>query len=195
MKNMYEEMSKGAYTVTGAATPWVKVPHSEAYYGATAAPRTDGAGRRRSAGHERPPGQPARRRPARHRRGQRPGRGSDPNFPWADYDIEDQGDVDGDGNFFEPDGVVDHLVLVHAGEDKSGGGGAEGTYAIWAHSSPRSPAATTVPGTEREDLQLHRAARGLRRRRLRPRVRPRPRPAGPLRHRRARLTPTSTSGT
>ena len=34
MKNMYEEMSKGAYTVTGAATPWVKVPHSEAYYGA-----------------------------------------------------------------------------------------------------------------------------------------------------------------
>ena len=35
MKNMYEEMSKGAYTVTGAATPWVKVPHSEAYYGAT----------------------------------------------------------------------------------------------------------------------------------------------------------------
>ena len=35
MKNMYEEMSKGAYTVSGAATPWVTVPHSEAYYGAT----------------------------------------------------------------------------------------------------------------------------------------------------------------
>ncbi len=30
MKNMYEEMSKGAYTVSGAATPWVTVPHSEA---------------------------------------------------------------------------------------------------------------------------------------------------------------------
>ena len=26
-------------------------------------------------------------------------------------------------------------MLVHAGKDKSGGGGAEGTYAIWAHSS------------------------------------------------------------
>ena len=50
-----------------------------------------------------------------------------PDFPWADYDIEDQGDVDGDGNFHEPDGVIDHLVLVHAGEDKSGGGGAQGT--------------------------------------------------------------------
>ena len=30
MKNMYEEMSRGAYTVSGEATPWVKVPHSEA---------------------------------------------------------------------------------------------------------------------------------------------------------------------
>ena len=30
MKNMYEEMSRGAYTVTGEATPWITVPHSEA---------------------------------------------------------------------------------------------------------------------------------------------------------------------
>ncbi|MEU8379034.1 immune inhibitor A domain-containing protein, partial [Streptosporangium sp. NPDC048865] len=28
--------SKGAYTVTGQASPWIKVPHSEAYYGARA---------------------------------------------------------------------------------------------------------------------------------------------------------------
>ena len=35
MKNMYEEMSRGAYTVHGSATPWVTVPHSEAYYGAS----------------------------------------------------------------------------------------------------------------------------------------------------------------
>jgi immune inhibitor A len=34
MKKMYEEMSHRAYTVTGEATPWVKVPHSEAWYGA-----------------------------------------------------------------------------------------------------------------------------------------------------------------
>ena len=27
------------------------------------------------------------------------------DFPWADYDIEDQGDRDGDGNVLEPDGV------------------------------------------------------------------------------------------
>ena len=35
MKAMYEEMSQGAYTVTGEATPWVTVPHSEGYYGAS----------------------------------------------------------------------------------------------------------------------------------------------------------------
>ncbi len=58
-----------------------------------------------------------------------------PNFPWADYDVEDQGDVDGDGNLFEPDGVIDHFVIVHAGTGEEGGGGAEGTYALWAHSS------------------------------------------------------------
>ena len=110
---------------------------------------------------------------------------ADPNFPWADYDIEDQGDVDGDGNVLEPDGVVDHLVLVHAGEDKSGGGGAQGVYAIWAHSSAIA-GRLHRPRHRHEDLELHRAARGLRRRRLRPRVRPRPRPAGPVRHLRHR---------
>ena len=56
---------------------------------------------------------------------------ANPAFPWADYDAEDVADADGDGNFAEPDGVIDHLVLVHAGKDKSSDGGAEGTYAIW----------------------------------------------------------------
>jgi immune inhibitor A len=69
-----------------------------------------------------------------------------PNFPWADYDIEDTSDADGDGNLLEPDGVVDHLVLVHAGEDASGGGGAQGAAAIWAHSSAIVPG-HTIPGT------------------------------------------------
>ena len=65
MKNMYEEMSKGAYTVDGEATPWVEVPHSEAWYGASRCI----AQRRRVDSrchpvHERPSGQPGRpRRP------------------------------------------------------------------------------------------------------------------------------------
>jgi immune inhibitor A len=71
---------------------------------------------------------------------------TNPSFPWANYDIEDQGDIDGDGNYFEPDGIIDHLVLVHAGVDKSDEGGAQGTYAIWAHSSAVAGGAA-IPGT------------------------------------------------
>jgi immune inhibitor A len=41
MKNMYEEMSRGAYSLSGEATEWVSVPHSEGYYGATVCHRND----------------------------------------------------------------------------------------------------------------------------------------------------------
>ena len=147
MRNMYEEMSKGAYTVSGAATPWVTVAHSEAYYGATVCHQNDEGVWEYGAiqdmqGHPSNPLGP----------GQLPIdavaalAAAQPNFPWEDYDLEDQGDVDGDNNLLEPDGVIDHVVLVHAGEDKSGGGGAEGPYAIWAHSSAVAGGAP-VPGT------------------------------------------------
>ena len=147
MKNMYEEMSKGAYTVDGSATPWVTVPHSEAWYGASRCTLVNGvwtAGIIQSMnGHpDNPGGASTLGSHAVNALAE-----SDPNFPWADYDIEDQGDVDDDGNVLEPDGVIDHLVLVHAGEDKSGGGGAEGVYAIWAHSST-IVGGYTIPGTE-----------------------------------------------
>lgn len=147
MKNMYEEMSRGAYTLTGQATAWVSVPHSEAYYGATVCHLND-AGEYEAGpmqdmqGHPDNPLGP----------GQLPidavaaVAAQNPDFPWSEYDIEDQGDRDGDGNVYEPDGVIDHVVLVHAGEDKSGGGGKEGTYAIWAHSSAVAGGAT-IPGT------------------------------------------------
>ncbi len=147
MKNMYEEMSHGAYTVHGAATPWVKVDHSEAWYGASVCHKNDQGTYEAGAiqdmqGHpDNPlgPGQLPIDAVAALAKAQ-------PNFPWADYDIEDQGDVDGDGNYYEPDGTIDHVVLVHAGADKSGGGGAEGTYAIWAHSSAVAGGAP-VPNT------------------------------------------------
>ena len=147
MKAMYEEMSKGAYTVDGEATPWVTVPHSEAWYGASTCFLNDedeweAPIPQAMNGHPDNPGGPG----TLGEHAVDALAAADPSFPWADYDIEDQGDADGDGNFLEPDGVVDHLVLVHAGEDKSGGGGAEGVYAIWAHSSA-IPGGYSVPGT------------------------------------------------
>jgi immune inhibitor A len=141
VKNHYREMSKGAYDITGGVAGWVQVPHSEAYYGATPC----GQAIQANTGHPDNPRQV--------------GQlvvdavdalaASDPSFPWADYDIEDQGDVDGDGNLFEPDGVIDHFVIIHAGADKADDGGAEGTYAIWSHASNVDPATGgyAVPGT------------------------------------------------
>lgn len=151
MKNMFEEMSRGAYTVSGEATPWVEVDHSEGWYGASLCHKNDEgvyeAGRIQDMqGHPDNPLGP----------GQLPIDAveklaeMDPDFPWEEYDVEDQGDLDGDGNYYEPDGIIDHVVLVHAGADKSGGGGAEGTYALWAHSSAVAGGAP-IPGT---DLKL-----------------------------------------
>ena len=135
MRNHYLEMSKGAYNVDGAATPWVEVEHSEAWYGADRCTMVDGqleAGPpQRMLGHPDNPFGPGQLAidAVNALMEQNPG------FPLADYDIEDQFDRDEDGNVFEPDGFIDHVVLVHAGEDKSGGGGEQGVYAIWAHSS------------------------------------------------------------
>ncbi|RPF19635.1 immune inhibitor A domain-containing protein [Myceligenerans xiligouense] len=151
MKNMYEEMSQGAYTVSGEATPWVTVPHSEGWYGATRCFLND-EGEWEAGAYQGMQGHPDNPLGA----GQLPIDAVaalaelDPDFPWEDYDVEDQSDRDGDGDLYEPDGVIDHVVLVHAGADKSGGGGDEGTYALWAHSSAVAGGAD-IPGT---DLKL-----------------------------------------
>ncbi|MFI6595654.1 immune inhibitor A domain-containing protein [Nonomuraea sp. NPDC050536] len=141
MKKMYEEMSKGAYSVTGSAVGWVQAPHSEAWYGAAAC----GGVPQDMSGHPDNPrgaGQLAIDAVDALAKAQ-------PNFPWADYDQEDVSDFDGDGNYAEPDGVIDHLVLIHAGKDKSADGGAEGTYAIWAHSSAVA-GGYRIPGADKK---------------------------------------------
>ncbi|WP_285779432.1 immune inhibitor A domain-containing protein [Microtetraspora sp. NBRC 13810] len=139
MKNMYEEMSKGAYSVNGEAVGWLKVPHSEAWYGASAC---GGAAQDMSGHPDNRVGAAQLAIDAVNTLAEQ-----QPDFPWADYDVEDVSDADGDGNYSEPDGVIDHLVLVHAGKDKSGDGGAQGTYAIWAHSSAVA-GGYSIPGTQ-----------------------------------------------
>lgn len=49
------------------------------------------------------------------------------------FDVWDRYDHDGDGNFDEPDGYIDHFQAIHAGEGEEAGGGAEGEDAIWSH--------------------------------------------------------------
>src|SRR4029079_11166333 len=53
----------------------------------------------------------------------------------SQFDKWDRYDYDGDGNFNEPDGYIDHFQAIHAGVGDETGGGAEGTDAIWSHRS------------------------------------------------------------
>jgi immune inhibitor A len=125
LKKYYEKQSSGRYSVDGEVTDWVKVPYNEARYGNNACGSTtcssvwnlvrDGLNAwvadQKAAGES----------------------DADIKADLAQYDQWDRYDYDGDGDFNEPDGYVDHFQIVHAGEDESAGGGAQGTDAIWAH--------------------------------------------------------------
>jgi immune inhibitor A len=52
----------------------------------------------------------------------------------SQFDVWDRYDWDGDGNFDEPDGYIDHMNFLHAGEGNEAGGGVLGDCAIWSHS-------------------------------------------------------------
>ncbi|WP_241262998.1 M6 family metalloprotease domain-containing protein [Parahaliea mediterranea] len=42
-----------------------------------------------------------------------------PDFPWSDYDLWDPTDFDGDGNRDEPDGYLDHFIMIVAGKGQA----------------------------------------------------------------------------
>ncbi|WP_405955260.1 immune inhibitor A domain-containing protein [Streptomyces phaeochromogenes] len=123
MKKYYEKQSSGRYSIGGAVSDWVKVPYNEARYGsnkcdpdtcawnAVADGVTAWVDAQKAAGKS----------------------DADIKSELAAYDKWDRNDFDGDGNFNEPDGYIDHFQIVHAGEDESAGGGAQGEDAIWAH--------------------------------------------------------------
>ena len=125
MRQYYETQSSGRYSVDGDVTEWVKVPFNEARYG------RDFCG------------------------------GIVCNNTWfllrdalafwtqqqldsgktmveiqaylATFDVQDRYDADGDGNFNEPDGFIDHFQVVHAGGDQAAGDPIYGSDAIWSH--------------------------------------------------------------
>ncbi|WP_406125938.1 immune inhibitor A domain-containing protein [Streptomyces sp. NBC_00989] len=121
LKKYYEKQSSGRYSVEGEVTDWVKVPYNEARYGSNNASTgawyavQDGVNawvaQREAAGDT----------------------AAEIKTELAQFDQWDRYDYDGDGNFNEPDGYIDHFQIVHAGEDESAGGGAQGEDAIWAH--------------------------------------------------------------
>lgn len=120
LRNYFLENSGGLYDLTGTVVDWLTLPHSEAWYGADSC----AGGVASMLGH---PANPIGvQRSVQDAVDELNAR--QPDFPWDEFDTDD-------------DGVVDHLVLAHAGVGEEGGGGPEGTYAIWSHSSDLMPAA------------------------------------------------------
>lgn len=125
MKSFYSQQSSGKYSVGGAVTEWVKVPFNEARYG------RDKCGSIvcsntwfliRDALAEWTQGK------------------LDAGWDMTriqDYlktfDHQDRYDFDGDGDFNEPDGYIDHFQIVHAGGDQADGDPIYGSDAIWSH--------------------------------------------------------------
>ncbi|MCO7176962.1 immune inhibitor A domain-containing protein [Sporolactobacillus kofuensis] len=115
MKQFYEQQSGGSYTVDGTVAGWYTADHPAAYYGGND-PATDSDQRPRQLIYE-----------ALKKAGQ------DPNINLSDYDVWDRDDYDGDGVYNEPDGIIDHLMVIHSGVGEEAGGGKLGADAIWSH--------------------------------------------------------------
>ena len=125
MRNFYKEQSSNRYTVNGEVTDWVKVPYNEARYGTNlcggivCSTVWDFVQASANAWYT-----------------QQIAAGKSPaqiNADLAAFDKWDRYDYDGDSNFDEPDGYIDHFQSIHAGVGEETGGGAQGTNAIWSH--------------------------------------------------------------
>jgi immune inhibitor A len=81
----------------------------------------------------------------------------------ATFDVWDRYDFDGDGNFNEADGYIDHFQIVHAGGDQADGDPWQGEDAIWSHrwyaflpdpSNPTGPPNNPLGGTQFDNLGI-----------------------------------------
>lgn len=120
MRNFYKEQSANRYAVNGAVTNWATVPYNARSYGSNYCggivcqdtwrfvnDSVDGWAATMSTAAL--------------------------NAYLVRFDVWDRYDADGDGNFNEPDGYIDHFQSIHAGVGEETGGGAQGSDAIWSH--------------------------------------------------------------
>ena len=120
MANFYAELSSGAYSVDGDVTDWAEVPNNAASYGSDYCgsivctdtwlfvdDSVDAWAATMTTGEL--------------------------NTYLSEFDVWDRYDHDGDSDFNEPDGYIDHFQSVHAGQGQEVGGGAQGADAIWSH--------------------------------------------------------------
>lgn len=127
MADFYLKQSGGKYSVGGDVADWVKLSYNEARYGSnlneTIVPNADrywvfvedaiSAWYAKQVAAGQTPAQIA--------------------TYLKKFDVWDRYDADGDGDFNEPDGYLDHFQVIHAGEGEEAGGGDQGEDAIWSH--------------------------------------------------------------
>ena len=120
-KDFYTKQSNGRFLAKGDVSDWVQVPFNEARYGA----------KNNADGYWNYIKDTAA---AWYADQVKQGKTTDQIKAYlAQFDKIDRYDYDGDGNFNEPDGYIDHFQAIHAGEGEEAGGGAQGTDAIWSH--------------------------------------------------------------
>ncbi|MFF8640321.1 immune inhibitor A domain-containing protein [Streptomyces sp. NPDC015345] len=125
LKTYYEKTSSGRYSVDGAVSDWVKVDYNEARYGSNYCGESNCANVWDAVKDGVTAWTKAQKAQGR--------TDAQIKADLAKYDLWDRYDFDNDGDFNESDGYIDHFQIVHAGEDESAGGGAEGENALWAH--------------------------------------------------------------
>lgn len=116
VRDYYEAQSGGSYSLSGAVAGWYMASQAAAFYGASGAGGTGNDANPQALVAEALLAAEA-----------------DPNVDLSQFDQEDRYDLDGDGNYWEPDGLVDHIQIVHSAVGEESGGGALGSDAIWSH--------------------------------------------------------------
>jgi immune inhibitor A len=141
--DFYTKQSSGNFTVAGDVSDWVQVPGNASTYGDNSVEDYGGAWQFiEDSGNAWYAAQVAAGKTE-----------TEIKALLASFDVWDRYDFDGDGNFDEPDGYLDHFQAVHAGEGEDAGGGAQGADAIWSHrwyvnSTDYGVTGPTVDGTQ-----------------------------------------------
>jgi len=122
-RDFYLKQSNGRFLAKGDVSDWVSVPYNEASYGSNAISDAKGSW-------------PFIEDTATAWYASQVALGKTPaeiKAYLAQFDKVDRYDYNGNGNFNEPDGYIDHFQAIHSGEGEEAGGGAQGTDAIWSH--------------------------------------------------------------
>ncbi|MGF7057724.1 immune inhibitor A domain-containing protein [Brassicibacter mesophilus] len=106
INKFYKESSGGSFSVEGGVAGWYTSEHNAKYYGGSQSDATYLV-------------MEAIEKAA-----------ADSNIDLSQFDIEDKWDHDKDGNYYESDGIIDTLIIVHAGKGEEWGNSL-GEDAIW----------------------------------------------------------------